>query len=104
MKTRHPSRFFAIVATLWLAAAPVVDALAQCAMCAATVESNSKASQKSIGNSLNTGIMYLMILPYLMFGTIAFFWYKNAKKQSAQAKAKAAAIRAAREAAARSAA
>jgi Flp pilus assembly protein TadG len=76
---------------LFLMAIPMADALAQCAMCAATVESNQKAGQQSIATSLNTGIFYLMILPYIIFGTIAFFWYKNAKKQKAAAAARAAA-------------
>ena len=70
---------------------PVGEALAQCAMCAATVESNQKAGQNSIATSLNTGIFYLMILPYIIFGTIAFFWYRNAKKQKAEALARNAA-------------
>ena len=68
---------------------PAVQGWAQCAMCAATVESNQKAGQASIATSLNTGILYMMIVPYILFGTIAFFWYKNAKKQKAVAAAKA---------------
>lgn len=56
-----------------------LDAVAQCAMCSATVKSNLEADQAGIGSSLNTGILYLMSLPYLLFATIGFFWYRHSK-------------------------
>ena len=74
-------RFFAL---LVLATAPVANALAQCAMCAATVESNAKTGS-TVGKGLNTGILYLMVIPYLLFGTVGYLWYKNAKMKSAAA-------------------
>lgn len=52
----------------------------QCAMCRSTVESNAKIEVSNRAQSLNSGILYLMIIPYLLFGTLAYFWYKNSKK------------------------
>jgi hypothetical protein len=55
------------------------DAVAQCAMCKATIEANSTNSGK-YGVGLNTGILYLMSVPYIAAMIIGYFWYRNAKK------------------------
>lgn len=54
---------------------------AQCAMCKATMESNAKSDKSKIGAGLNTGILYLMSIPYIVFCVIGYMWYKNSKKQ-----------------------
>ncbi len=82
MKTPCTFRFFACLALLVALLQPWQAALAQCAMCAATVESNAKEEAKTIAEGLNTGILYLMTIPYVLFGTIAYLWYRNAKKQA----------------------
>ncbi len=50
------------------------SSFAQCAMCKSSVESNMEQGG-SIGRELNTGILYLMAIPYiiLMLGTYFFF-------------------------------
>ena len=53
---------------------------AQCAMCKATVESGGTEGE-SLASGLNTGILYLMFIPYLLIGSIAFFIYRHKKKQ-----------------------
>jgi len=45
--------------------APVIS-IAQCAMCRATAESATENVDKGIGEGLNDGIVYLMLLPYLL--------------------------------------
>lgn len=55
-------------------------ASAQCAMCRATVESASKNGENRAAG-MNTGILYLMSIPYIIGGVIAFLWYKNSKKE-----------------------
>ena len=87
MKVQFSTRVLSLLAFALLAAP--LQSWAQCAMCAATVESNQKAGQGGIGTSLNTGILYLMILPYIMFSIIAYFWYKNAKRQKTEAQKRA---------------
>ena len=63
------------------------EILAQCAMCKATVSSNATTG-KVVSAGLNNGIYYLMAIPYLLFGTIAFFWYKNSKNAQKNPKLK----------------
>lgn len=46
---------------------------AQCAMCKASVES-SQGQKNSVAGGLNTGILYLMAVPYLM---LAFIFRKQ---------------------------
>ncbi len=51
---------------------------AQCAMCAASVESND---ENMVGKGLNSGIYFLMAAPYLLIGTVAFIWYRTYKNK-----------------------
>lgn len=54
-------------------------ATAQCAMCKASVESNIENGGKTVGRGLNTGIIYLMSIPYFVLGGIGFMVYRNWK-------------------------
>lgn len=59
----------------------VLPTQAQCAMCRAVLESeDTGASAKGINN----GIVYLMLFPYLLVGTVGYFIYKmkKGKKQT----------------------
>lgn len=62
------------------------DAHSQCAMCRATVESNvgtgSKEPESEVGSGLNTGILYLMIVPYILIGSVGLLWYKYSRKKN----------------------
>lgn len=49
---------------------------AQCAMCKAVVESGNLSEAEG----LNSGILYLMVFPYLLVGTLLYFIIKNIKK------------------------
>ncbi|WP_020569243.1 hypothetical protein [Neolewinella persica] len=55
------------------------ELLAQCPMCRATAESNL-ANGGTEGRGLNNGIMYMLGMPYLLIGTIAFLWWRNRNK------------------------
>jgi hypothetical protein len=57
---------------------------AQCAMCKSTVESNQTIEVTNRAQGLNTGILYLMIIPYILFAVIGYLWYTNSKKQKAE--------------------
>jgi len=52
---------------------------AQCPMCRATAETNL-ANGGTEGRGLNNGILYMLGMPYLLIGTIAFLWWKNRKQ------------------------
>jgi len=55
------------------------ELLAQCPMCRATAETNL-ANGGTEGRGLNNGILYLLGMPYVLIGTLAFFWWRNRKK------------------------
>lgn len=51
-------------------------AYGQCAMCKTTVESDME-NGNGMAKSLNTGILYLMLIPYLVLGLGAYFFFKK---------------------------
>ncbi|AUD07323.1 hypothetical protein CWM47_15350 [Spirosoma pollinicola] len=55
--------------------------MAQCAMCRGTVESTVSNGRSIIASDLNIGIVYLLIMPYLLVGFIAYMWYRNSKRE-----------------------
>lgn len=71
------SVFFLLVFALLLIGGG--DLLAQCPMCRATAETNL-ANGGTEGAGLNNGIMYMLGMPYLLIGTIAFLWWRNRKQ------------------------
>jgi hypothetical protein len=52
-------------------------------MCKATVETNAEGGGVE-AEGLNAGIVYLMAMPYVMMGTVGFFWYRSTKKKQAE--------------------
>jgi len=50
---------------------------AQCAMCKATAESATENVDKGIGEGLNAGIVYLMLIPYVLLATIALVFFRK---------------------------
>ncbi|MBK7036587.1 MAG: hypothetical protein KBF42_00015 [Chitinophagales bacterium] len=53
---------------------------AQCAMCKASAEAgNTDGNLQSA--TLNSGIMYLLVMPYLAFCVIGYLWYRNYKRR-----------------------
>jgi hypothetical protein len=58
-------------------------AFAQCAMCRATLETNvSNGSQEHLASTLNFGIMYLFVAPYLLVVVVGYIWYKQSRSSS----------------------
>ncbi len=53
---------------------------AQCAMCKATLENNIANGDLSIASSINAGILYLFVAPYLALGALAWGWYRASRK------------------------
>ncbi len=54
---------------------------AQCPMCRTAVESNLQNGGTE-GAGLNTGIMYLLLAPYVIVGVLGYLWYRNRKEVS----------------------
>jgi hypothetical protein len=57
----------------------VVTTSAQCAMCRSTLENNFSNGSPGIAAGINTGILYLLVLPYLAVLTLGYFWYKSSR-------------------------
>lgn len=56
-----------------------VSSYAQCAMCRAAIETEGNSSK---AEALNDGIVYLMIMPYVLVGIIAYIIYRMRKNKS----------------------
>ena len=64
---------------LLLLAIVASDASAQCAMCRSTLENNFSNGDPGIAAGINTGILYLLVLPYLAVALLGILWYKTTK-------------------------
>ena len=74
------NRFLKIVALFFVLSFSSPNALpAQCPMCKMGAESNLKDGG-SAGKGLNTGILYMLALPYVLVGAIGYVWWKNRKQ------------------------
>ncbi|WP_347926420.1 hypothetical protein [Pontimicrobium sp. SW4] len=56
----------------------IIDVDAQCAMCRAVLESED--GQKT-AKGINNGIVYLMLIPYILIGGIGFVIYRKLSKK-----------------------
>lgn len=61
----------AIVVSCW-----TTTNYAQCAMCKASAETNAQNGGKAAAG-LNSGILYLLTIPYVLIGTMGFMWWRN---------------------------
>jgi hypothetical protein len=79
-KTRVMKKVFALFLLVVVFASNSMS-YAQCAMCRASVENNVSNGDTSIGAGLNSGILYLFVMPYLLAAVIGILWYRAAKKK-----------------------
>ncbi|WP_276370368.1 hypothetical protein [Chryseolinea sp. H1M3-3] len=73
-------RIAVIVCILLMGSAEHV--FAQCAMCRSTLENNYSNGDPGIAAGINTGILYLLSMPYLAVMIIGYMWYKSSKNAS----------------------
>jgi len=52
------------------------------------MENSISKDSEQFSAGLNMGILYLFIMPYLIFGTLAFFWFRATKKNVPNVKIK----------------
>ncbi len=57
---------------------------AQCPMCKMSAESNMQNGGTD-GRGLNAGIMYMLLMPYLIVGGIGYWWWRNRRQEPTQA-------------------
>jgi hypothetical protein len=68
-----------IILFLLIAAGSVHEVEAQCAMCRSSLENNFSNGQAGIAAGINTGILYLLCIPYLAVGILGYLWYKSSR-------------------------
>ncbi len=71
-----------IVVCLGLLFISVQSIFGQCAMCRTTIENNYSNGNPGIAAGINTGILYLLSMPYLAIIVITYLWYKSSKNAS----------------------
>jgi hypothetical protein len=67
------------LAILILLLVQINSAMAQCAMCRTQLENNVSNGNPGIAAGINTGILYLLAMPYLAVFIIGYLWYKSSK-------------------------
>ncbi len=80
MKNRISLVFRSLAFALFFLVINAYDIMAQCAMCRASVESNVNEDGIGFAAKLNTGILYLFVMPYLIAIVIGLLWYKNSRE------------------------
>ncbi len=73
---------FSILLFIVLSLGYAVPSNAQCALCKANAETSLNEGNDT-AKGLNIGIMYLLVIPYIMVGGIGYWWYVRNKKQKA---------------------
>lgn len=61
--------------------ATVLQANAQCAMCSINAEQGVK-NGNTVSAGLNTGVLYLLAIPYVMAIVVGMIWYKKYRKKN----------------------
>lgn len=56
---------------------------AQCAMCSVNAEQSVKNGNTQ-GKGLNTGILYLLAIPYVLLTGVGILWYTRYRKTTSQ--------------------
>lgn len=70
--------FILFLFTLTFAIYP--QAKAQCSMCSISADQGTKNGNTQ-GKGLNSGIIYLLVIPYLLMTGIGVLWYRNYRKK-----------------------
>ncbi len=71
-----------ILITVFVILISNIYTFSQCAMCRSAVESTMSNGRNNSAIGLNTGILYLLLAPYLLVATIGYLWYKTSLKNS----------------------
>jgi hypothetical protein len=79
MKTGFKILLFVAALSLLIGSGQPVQA--QCAQCAATVETNTQSGGNA-AKGLNNGILFLLGAPYLAAGILGYIWYKKYRRKN----------------------
>ncbi len=73
-------KYIAIVVLGFMLVSISVPANGQCPMCKLSAEQNLKMGGTA-GKGLNRGILFMFAMPYLIVGTLGFYWIRNKRKE-----------------------
>jgi hypothetical protein len=73
---------FVFILILLIAGSSASSVNAQCAMCTISAEQSVKNGNTQ-GKGLNSGVIYLLMIPYLMISGIGVLWYVKYRKKAA---------------------
>lgn len=59
------------------------ELVAQCAMCKGAAETALKQGGGD-PKGLNNGILYMLMMPYLLVGAIGYWWWRNRRQEQEQ--------------------
>ena len=76
-------KLFPFLTVVILILATYLTSNAQCAMCTAVAES-SRDSGASVAESINKGVLYIFMMPFLLIATIGYFWWRAGQKARAE--------------------
>ncbi|SDX93905.1 hypothetical protein [Hymenobacter psychrophilus] len=71
----------ALVVSLLLSVLAPAPAQAQCTLCKTQLVAGGQDKDSYDTTGLNKGIVYLMAIPYLLIGSVGFFWYRHTNQQ-----------------------
>lgn len=77
---RKAKQYLFIISLVLIGFMSSADVSAQCPMCKMSAESNLK-NGGTAGRGLNTGILYMLALPYMLIGTFGYIWWKNSRRK-----------------------
>lgn len=78
-----PRKLLPLLVVLMLGFAAPAEA--QCPMCKTNVAAAMKNPKNTKGRGLNTGILYLLMVPYLLGGGAVVVWYTQFRGQAGEA-------------------
>jgi hypothetical protein len=79
MYLRRMKRYLPFLLVIALLTAINISSFSQCAMCAGQVETAHGAGS-SVAEGVNKGVLYIFMMPYLVLGTLGYFWWRSRKK------------------------
>jgi len=71
-----------VLFVMFILVSATAEVSAQCAMCRTTLENNYSNGDPGIAAGINTGILYLLSMPYLAVIILGYLWYKSSKNAS----------------------
>ena len=74
-------KLYIVLSFLVVFLAPMASS-AQCSMCRTQLENNVSNGDAGIAAGINTGILYLLSMPYLIVLVLGYFWYKTSRRNA----------------------